>query len=97
MHKRPINHPYITRVNGVCAGEPVIKGTRIPVRIIFRHYELGKNLEDIQKEFPSISLAQISDALSYAFDHVKEIRRLIMEHAEVFCQKKAKKKSFAHS
>jgi len=84
-------------VNGVCAGEPVIKGTRIPVRIIFRHYELGKNLEDIQKEFPSISLAQISDALSYAFDHVKEIRRLIMEHAEVFCQKKAKKKSFAHS
>jgi len=97
MNKRPINHSYITRVNGVCAGEPVIKGTRIPVRIIFRHYELGKNLEDIQKEFPSISLAQISDALSYAFDNIKEIRKLIMEHTEVFCQKTAKKKSFVRA
>lgn len=96
MNKKLPEHPYITKNMRICAGEPIIRGTRIPVRIIFQHYEMGKSIEGIKRDFPSISLAQISDALSFCFDHNKEIRKLIKENLEAFCPKKLNKKSFVH-
>ena len=43
-------HPHIVRVEGVCGGAPVIKGTRTPVRsIVEYHFHLGKSVEEIAK------------------------------------------------
>lgn len=63
-------HPYITRKEGVQGGEPVITGTRTPVRSIVFYHKLGEAPEEIAEEFPHLSLAQIYAALSYYYDHL---------------------------
>jgi uncharacterized protein (DUF433 family) len=67
-------HPYIVRVEGICGGKPIIKGSRIPVWLIAGWFKDGYSPEQIQKEtYPHLSLAQIYDALSYYYDHQQEI------------------------
>ena len=50
----------------VCGGEPCIKGTRIPVRIVLSHLAAGDTVEDILRDFPSITEADIRACLEYA-------------------------------
>lgn len=50
----------------ICGGEPCIKGTRIPVRIILTHLASGEDLEEILENFPSLIEADIRAALEYA-------------------------------
>ncbi len=67
-------HPHIERRPGVCGGSPVIEGTRIPVRLIVGFVKNGiMTVEDIREAYPSLTLAQIYDALSYYHDHQAEI------------------------
>ena len=68
---------YIIKNKEICGGEPIIKGTRIPVRIIFNMYEDSLNTSDIIEAYPHLSTSQIHDDLSYAYDNIKEIRELI--------------------
>ncbi len=77
--KAATDHPYVAKVKAVCGGEPVIKGTRIPVRIIAECWRGGMSPEEIRGAYPHLGLAQIFDALSYAEDHDVEIARLIKE------------------
>ncbi len=70
-------HLYVHRDPAVCGGDPVIVGTRIPVRLIYMHLRAGDSLEAIQKAYPSLRPAQIHDALSYAYDHFTEIEEEI--------------------
>jgi len=71
-------HPYVVRVQGVCGGQPVLKGTRIPVWLIAGWAKDGYPPEQIQQEiYPHLSLAQIYDALSYYHDHQTEMDREI--------------------
>lgn len=74
-----VGHPYVVKLKGVCGGEPVIKGTRIPVRIIAGCWRGGMSPEEIGTAYPHLELAQIFDALSYAEDHSREIDSLIKE------------------
>ena len=41
----------------ILGGTPVLKGTRVPVRIIFEHLEAGDSLEVFLEDFPSVSRA----------------------------------------
>lgn len=67
-------HPHIVRVEGVCGGDPVIKGTRIPVWVIAGWLKQGYSLQSIKDEiYPHLSLAQLHDAASYYYDHQDEI------------------------
>jgi len=50
----------------VCAGEPCIKGTRIPVHIILSHLAAGDNYETILENFPKIKMEDIRACLEYA-------------------------------
>ena len=77
-------HPYVARVKGVCGGEPVIRGTRIAVRIVAQNWRAGWSPEEIQAEYPHLTLAQIFDALSYAQDHAEEIDTLIEQHRRAY-------------
>lgn len=73
-------HLYVTKTKTVCGGEPVIKGTRVPVRIIAECWRSGMAAEEIRDAYPHLALAQVFDALSYAEDHAEEIEQNIERH-----------------
>lgn len=62
-------HPYIARKEGVQGGQPVITGTRTPMRSIVFYHKLGEVPEEIAEKFSHLSLAQIDAVLSYNSDH----------------------------
>ena len=50
----------------VCAGKPVIAGTRIPVTVIIEQLADGESWESILEGYPEISRDDIRAALEYA-------------------------------
>jgi len=68
-------HLYIQKDPAVYEGKAVIKGTRIPVASIVNHYRSGMNIEEILEGYPSVTPAQLFDALSYYFDNKEEVER----------------------
>lgn len=70
-------HIYITTDKSILSGEPIIKGTRTPVRAIVELYRLGVSAEEIPTHLPHLKLAQVFDALSYYSDHTEEINEYI--------------------
>ena len=71
-------HPYIVTDNQILSGEPIIVGTRTPVRAIVELWCLGVAPEVIPAQLPHITLAQVFDALSYFSDN----QALINAHIE---------------
>ena len=70
-------HLYIIRNEQILGGEPIIKGTRTPVRAIVETWRMGIAPEEIPKGLPHLTLAQVFDALSYYSDHQDEINAYI--------------------
>jgi uncharacterized protein (DUF433 family) len=68
-----VKHPYVTEIEGIAGGKPIISGTRTPVRSIVAYHQMGNPPEEIQSKLPYLSLAQIHDALSFYYDHQSEI------------------------
>lgn len=60
MNERIASDPH------VCGGEPCIKGTRIPVRVILSHIAAGEDYSTILKHFPRIQKEDIIACLEYA-------------------------------
>jgi len=80
LETKHTEHPYIVRVPGIASGEPIIKGTRVPVRAIVLHYKASETLEDILEAYPHVPPAAVFDAISYYLDHQEEIEALIEEN-----------------
>ena len=72
-----IAHPYIECRPGVQGGRPVIKGTRFPVSSIVQNHRRGLSVDEMLREFPHLSPAQVYDALSFYYDHREQIDRQI--------------------
>ncbi len=70
-------HCYIVTDDRILSGEPIIKGTRTPVRAIVELWRLGVAPEEIPNRLPHLTLAQVFDALSYYSDHQDEINAYI--------------------
>ncbi len=70
-------HLYIVTDNQILNGEPIIKGTRTPVRAIVEIWRLGVPPEAIPHQLPHLTLAQVFDALSYYSDNQDEINQHI--------------------
>lgn len=66
-------HLYIVTDEQILSGEPIIKGTRTPVRAIVELWRQGVIPEEIPNHLPHLTLAQVFDALSYYSDHQEEI------------------------
>jgi uncharacterized protein (DUF433 family) len=73
----PADHPYVTWMEDILSGEPIIKGTRTPVRAVVEYWKFGDAPEEIVRRLPHLRLAQVFDALSYYDDHRAEIERAI--------------------
>lgn len=82
---------HIESVPGRCGGKPCILGTRIRVYDIYVCHELrGQSAEDIVKDFPQLTLADVYAALAYYHDHRTEIDAQMQAGEELVRQMKAK-------
>jgi uncharacterized protein (DUF433 family) len=70
-------HYYIIRDDQILSGEPIIKGTRTPVRAVVELWRLGYPPDEVPRELPHLTLAAVFDALSYYSDHQDEIQSYI--------------------
>lgn len=68
---------YIIRDDQILGGEPIVKGTRTPVRAIVEIWRQGIAAEEIPSRLPYLTPAQVFDALSYYSDHQEEIKGYI--------------------
>ncbi len=64
---------YIVTDDRILGGEPIIEGTRTPVRAVVETWRLGVSPEEIPGRLPHLSLAQVFGALTYYSDHQQEI------------------------
>ena len=73
---------YITRVKGVQGGEPILKGTRTPVRsvAVLYHFTYLGDLAKVQAALPHLEPDQIEAALAYYEDHQEEIHADLRRH-----------------
>ncbi len=71
---------YIVSDSSILGGEPIIRGTRTPVRAIVELSRLGIAPDEMPRRLPHLSMAQIFDALSYYSDHQEEISRYIEQN-----------------
>lgn len=77
---RSTAHCYIITDEEILGGEPIIHGTRTPVRAIVELWRSGLAPEEILAHLPHLGLAEIFDALSYYHDHRAEIEGYIEEN-----------------
>ncbi len=76
-HAASSKHPYIVQTHEILGGEPIIVGTRTPVRAIVEYWKFGDAPEDIARKLPHLRLSHIFAALSYYDDHREEIEHYI--------------------
>lgn len=72
-----IKHRYIVRDDRILGGEPIVEGTRTPVRAVAELWRLGLQPDEIARRLPHLTLAQAFNALSYYSDHQQEVNGLI--------------------
>lgn len=70
-------HLYVVRDRDILNGEPIIQGTRTPVRAVVETWRMGLAPEEILQGMPHLTLAKIFDALSYYSDHQDQINSYI--------------------
>src|SRR5207244_32739 len=63
--------------DAILSGEPIINGTRTPVRAIVELWRGGLPPEEIPSHLPHLNMAQIFDALSYYSEKQDEINSYI--------------------
>lgn len=70
-------HRYVVSDDSILNGEPIISGSRTPVRAVVENWRRGVPVEEIPARLPHLTLAQVFDALSYYSDHQSEINDYI--------------------
>ena len=50
----------------ILAGQPVFKGTRVPVETLFAHLEKGISLNEFLEDFPTVNREQALALLDFA-------------------------------
>lgn len=62
---------YIESNPNVMYGKPVIKGTRIPVDLIFEKMSFGRSIEELLASYPNLKREDILACLSFASETLK--------------------------
>ena len=57
---------YITIDIETLGGQPVFKGTRVPIETLFDHLEKGISMEEFLDDFPTVTRAQAVAVLEIA-------------------------------
>lgn len=56
----------ITIDSDILGGQPVFRGTRVPVESLFDHLEVGVSLDEFLNDFPTVSKEQAIALLAIA-------------------------------
>lgn len=74
---------FIEKVPGVQGGEPVIKGTRTPVRTIVGYFQAYQgDPEEVHRAMSHLTEVQIEAAMAYYNDHTAEIDGHVERHRQ---------------
>ncbi len=65
--------PRIVRDPTIHGGEPVVRGTRVPVRAIVVAWDAEPDMPSILQAYPRLSQDDVKDALAYYAMHRAEI------------------------
>ena len=74
--------PYVAEYPGVCGGYPVIRETRIPVRLVVLFSRDGATPDELAEMWPAVTAAQIRGALEYYARHPRRVDEDIERHAQ---------------
>ena len=74
---RSTQHCHVVTDDDILSGEPIVNGTRTPVRAIVELWRSGIAPEEIPSHLPHLNMAQIFDALSYYSENQAEINSYI--------------------
>ncbi len=64
--KSVIKQSIIARDPKVCGGVPVIVGTRVPLRTVLASLAEGDTMEEILKDYPSLTRDQVQAVIAFA-------------------------------
>ncbi|UKO99920.1 DUF433 domain-containing protein [Nostoc sp. UHCC 0870] len=70
----------IVRTPEVCGGRPCIAGTRMTVQNIVMDSQAGLSGQDIVREYPHLSLAQVYAALAYYYANQEAMDQEIADY-----------------
>lgn len=70
MSKVTSHTEYIVTDRDIMDGIPTLRGTRLPVYIVLEMIEEGFSFDDIRKDYPFLTLAQIRAAVHFAAERV---------------------------
>lgn len=59
---------YIVRDPGIAGGQPVFKGTRIPLRTVLASLADGDNEAELLSSFPTLTPEHVQAAIAFADD-----------------------------
>jgi len=62
----------VERDPGRLGGEPVFRGTRVPVKSLFDHLSAGDSLETFLDDFPGVTREQVQAVVELAGLHLLE-------------------------
>lgn len=88
-----VTDAHISQTDGIAGGKPCISGTRIRVRDVYIWHDLQQLSADAIARDYHLSLAQVYAALTYAFEHLDDIRQDIRESRELVEAMKAQSTS----
>ena len=60
---------FVHEVPGVCGGYPVIRNSRISVRVIVELYRQGASVDELAELYPHIGKERVQGALDYYAQH----------------------------
>ena len=63
----------IIRDSGICGGESVFKGTRVPVEALLNNLSAGVSLDEFLDNFPSVAREQALAVLRFSNQTLKKI------------------------
>jgi len=59
-------HNLIERNPQICAGQPVVRGTRVTLRTVLASLAQGDSIEQIVHSYPTLSHEQVRGVIAYA-------------------------------
>lgn len=77
---RSTQHRHVVTYDDILSGEPIISGTRTPVRAIVELWRSGIPPEEIPSHLPHLNMAEIFDALGYYSENQDEINSCIEQN-----------------
>lgn len=82
MVTHPKTFTHIARRPDILGGEPIIAGTRIPVRVIVQTARFSPDLVEVNEAYPLLTRADIEEALAFYVANRDEIDRSIAENED---------------